>query len=60
MDPLISRFLTAGAVIVCMGVAMATTGAGVGEGAIWKGAVVAAMGVGLVVTGVVRYWKPPT
>lgn len=59
MHPLVPRFLAAGAVIICMGVAIATTGAGVGERAIWKGAAVAAMGVALIITGLVRYGKPP-
>ena len=59
MDPLIPRFLIAGAVIVCMGVAIAVTGAGVGDGALWKGGAVALLGSGLIVSGLVRYWKPP-
>ncbi len=59
MDPLVPRFVTAGAVIVFGGIAIATMGAGVGEGAVWKGAAVAVVGLALIVSGLKRYWKPP-
>ena len=49
-----ARFILAGAVIIAGGVAIAMTGAGVGEGALWKGAAVAALGAGLIVTGFLR------
>lgn len=51
MSPLALRFIIAGAVIVAGGIAIAFTGAGVGEGAIWKGAVVVLAGLGLIVSG---------
>ncbi|HEY3967307.1 MAG TPA: hypothetical protein VGM05_22295 [Planctomycetaceae bacterium] len=60
MDPLVPRFVAAGAIIVFGGIAIAATGAGVGEGAVWKGAAVAAVGIALIVSGLLRYWKPPT
>ena len=59
VDPLVPRFLIAGAVIVCMGIAIAMTGAAVGEGAVWKGAAVGALGIGLIVSGLLRHRKPP-
>lgn len=54
MNPLSLRFLIAGSVIVVGGIAIAVTGAGVGEGAGWKGAVVIAAGAGLIVSGWMR------
>jgi drug/metabolite transporter (DMT)-like permease len=45
MDPNIWRFALAGAVIVAGGVLIATTEAGVREGAAWKGAVIAVVGL---------------
>lgn len=59
MDPLVPRFVIAGLVIVCMGVAIAMTGAAVGEGALWKGAGLSVMGIAFIVTGALRYWKRP-
>jgi hypothetical protein len=59
VDPLVPRLLIAGAVIVCMGVAIATTGAAVGEGAAWKGLAVGVLGFGLIISGLLRYRKPP-
>lgn len=54
MSPLALRFLIAGLIIVGGGIAIAATGAGVGEGAGWKGAVVILAGVGLMVSGWLR------
>ncbi len=54
MNPLTLRFITAGVVIIVGGIAIAVTGVGVGEGAVWKGAVVAAAGAGLIVSGLLR------
>jgi hypothetical protein len=59
VDPLVPRFVIAGLVIVCMGVAIAVTGAAVGEGALWKGAALSTMGIAFIVTGALRYWKRP-
>jgi hypothetical protein len=60
VHPLTIRFAVAGLVIIVGGVAIAATGAGVGEGAVWKGALVAAAGAGLIVSGIVRFRKPPS
>ena len=49
-----ARFLLAGAVIIAGGIAIALSGAGVGEGALWKGAAVALLGAGLIATGLLR------
>lgn len=54
LNPLALRFVIAGTVIVIGGIAIAVTGAGVGEGAVWKGALVALAGFGLIVSGVSR------
>lgn len=51
MDQLALRFIIAGIVIVAGGVAIAVTGEGVGEGAVWKGGVVVLAGLGLMVSG---------
>jgi hypothetical protein len=59
VDPLVPRFVIAGLVIVCMGVAIAVTGAAVGEGALWKGAGLGALGIGFIATGALRYWNKP-
>jgi len=59
MNPLNLRFIIAGVVIIVAGIAIATTGAGVGEGAVTKGAIVAAAGGGLIATGIMRQFRPP-
>lgn len=54
MHPLTIRFIIAGLTVVVGGVAIAVTGSGVGEGAVWKGAIVAVIGVSLIVAGLRR------
>lgn len=54
MNPLALRFVIAGGVILVGGIAIAVTGAGVGEGAHWKGAVVMLAGIGLILSGILR------
>lgn len=54
MHPLTIRFIIAGLTVIAGGIAIAVTGAGVGEGAVWKGALVAAIGVSLIVAGLRR------
>jgi hypothetical protein len=51
MDRIAVRFLIAGAVIVVGGISIAATGAGIGEGAGWKGALVILAGLGLMLSG---------
>ena len=51
MHPLRIRYVIAGTVIIVAGVAIAITGAGVGEGALWKGIAVAVVGAALISTG---------
>lgn len=54
MDPLALRFVIAGGVILLGGIVIAVTGAGVGEGPVWKGGVVMLAGIGLVISGMLR------
>lgn len=60
MDRLALRFVVAGIVIIVGGIAIATTGAGIGEAPEWKGALVAALGAGLIVSGVRRQMRRDT
>jgi hypothetical protein len=60
VNPLAFRFIFAGIVIIVAGIAIATSGAGVGEGAVWKGSLVAAAGGGLIVSGLLRQFRPPS
>lgn len=57
MDRLALRFVVAGIVIVAGGIAIATTGAGIGEAPEWKGAVVVSLGIGLIVSGIRRQMR---
>jgi hypothetical protein len=59
VKPLTLRFIIAGTVIIVAGIAIAVTGAGVGESPEAKAAVVAAAGAGLIVTGILRQFRPP-
>ena len=59
MNPLAFRFVFAGIVIIVAGIAIATSGAGVGEGAVWKGSLVGAAGAGLIISGLLRQFRPP-
>jgi hypothetical protein len=58
MNPVSARLIIAGALIVFMGVAIALTGAGVGEYPVQKGAVVGMLGIGLIGSGLFRIRKP--
>jgi hypothetical protein len=60
VNPLAFRFIFAGIVIIVAGIAIATSGAGVGEGAVWKGSLVAVAGAGLIVSGFMRQFRPPS
>jgi hypothetical protein len=51
MNPLSIRFIIAGSVILAGGVAIAITGAGVGEQAGLKGTIVILAGLGLIISG---------
>jgi hypothetical protein len=59
MHPLTLRFIIAGIVVAAGGIAIAVTGAGVGEGAVWKGSVIAIAGAGLIVSSILRQFRPP-
>lgn len=59
MNPLALRFIIAGSAIVVGGIAIAVTGAGVGEGAVWKGGVVILAGIGLIASGLARNTNAP-
>ncbi|MBS0260540.1 MAG: hypothetical protein JSS02_01180 [Planctomycetes bacterium] len=60
MHPIGIRLLIAGIVMVVMGVAIARTGAAVGDHPVVKGSVVGALGACFIISGIRKFRTPPS